>query len=301
MTKRKIANIGLVLLFLLGLIIMVYPWISQMVYRIDARGKVEEFTNLKQDLNQADIKERIRLARAYNKSVNFNLVTDPYAEELVEGRTAYAKMLEVKELIGHVEIPKLKIDLPIYAGTASDILEKGAGHLEGTSLPVGGKDTHSVITAHRGLPTAELFTNLDKLVEGDIFYIHNIQTVLAYQVDQIKTVEPSDFSEVLVIPDEDYVTLLTCTPYMINSHRLLVRGRRIDYTPPKPERNLSSNSPDMRYKDYLMILTPILLVLLIIWLGQRYGYQKAKREEESHKLSKTNNVEVKKEIKGKRD
>ena len=138
-------------------------------------------------------------------------------------------MLEVREMIGHIEIPKIGQDLPVYAGTSEEVLQKGVGHLEGTSLPVGGNSTHSVLTAHSGLPEATLFTELRKLEIGDKFYIHNIKEILAYQVDQIKVVEPTDFNDLLIDPGHDYVTLLTCTPLMINTHRLLVRGHRVEY------------------------------------------------------------------------
>ncbi|EGL35415.1 sortase family protein [Parvimonas sp. oral taxon 110 str. F0139] len=178
-------------------------------------------------------------------------------------------MLQVGELIGHVEIPKIDENLPIYAGTSEDILQKGAGHLEGSSLPVGGEGTHSVITAHRGLPTAALFTKLDKLQKGDVFFIHNIQTVLAYEVDQILVVEPSDFSPILVESGKDYVTLLTCTPYMVNSHRLLVRGHRIEYTPLDKAKNVSKRRSFFRKYFYWLLM--IFIIALIIFL---YNFKK---------------------------
>lgn len=278
--KQRLVTLGLVLLFLLGLAIMVYPFITQMVYRVEAKDKVDQFTKGKESLKGEDIDERIRLAKAYNMTLDPSKIVDPYAEDLVEGRKAYAKMLEMKELIGHIEVPKIKQDLPIYAGTSPDVLEKGAGHLEGTSLPIGGAGTHTVITAHRGLPTAELFTKLDELAIGDIFYIHNVQTVLAYKVDQIITVEPTDFSQVLVFEGKDYATLLTCTPYMVNSHRLLVRGHRIDYTAPIAEGLRQANGPDMRYRDYFFIILPILLTLLVLWLMERRDYKKTLKLEQ---------------------
>lgn len=264
MNKQKLVTLGLILLFIVGLGIMTYPMISQMYYRVEATDKVQEFNLQKSGIMDKDIEKRIELAAAYNKGLDPSQITDPYEKDLVLGRKAYAKMLEIKKLIGHIEIPLINIDIPIYAGTGKDILEKGAGHLEGTSLPIGGDSTHAVITAHRGLPNAELFTNLDKIKIGDTFFVHNIQTVLKYEVDQIEVVEPWDFSKVLVIKDKDYVTLLTCTPYMINSHRLLVRGHRVEYTPPIDDGKILTNEADMKYKDYLMILLPIITVLIII-------------------------------------
>lgn len=182
-------------------------------------------------------------------------------------------MLEVQEMIGYVTIPKIDVHLPIRAGTSDQVLERGAGHLEGTSLPVGGPSTHAVITAHRGLASAIMFRHLDQLAEGDVFYITNIETTLAYQVDQILTVEPSDFSPVLVTKDQDYCTLLTCTPYMINSHRLLVRGHRVEYTPPQDESVLRALRTTMRYRTYFYIAVAVAVLLLLIalrtWLSNR--------------------------------
>lgn len=173
-------------------------------------------------------------------------------------------MLEVNEMLGHVEIPRIGQDLPIYAGTTDEVLEKGLGHLEGTSLPIGGTSTHAVVTGHRGLPNAKLFRNLDQLVEGDVFYIHNIEGTLAYQVDKIQVVDPSDFDPVLVEEGKDYATLLTCTPYMINSHRLLVRGHRIPYQAAVDDgvANVKRLAPD--FLQLFLILLPIIALLLII-------------------------------------
>jgi len=221
-------------------------------------------------LSKEEIEERIKLAKAYNSTLDPSKLSDPYSkEEKNRGVAEYARMLQVGELIGHVEIPKIDENLPIYAGTSEDILQKGAGHLEGSSLPVGGEGTHSVITAHRGLPTAALFTKLDKLQKGDVFFIHNIQTVLAYEVDQILVVEPSDFSPILVESGKDYVTLLTCTPYMVNSHRLLVRGHRIEYTPLDKAKNVSKRRSFFRKYFYWLLM--IFIIALIIFL---YNFKK---------------------------
>ena len=178
-------------------------------------------------------------------------------------------MLEVNEMLGHVEIPTIGQDLPIYAGTTDEVLEKGLGHLEGTSLPIGGTSTHAVVTGHRGLPNAKLFRNLDQLVEGDVFYIHNIEDTLAYQVDKIQVVDPSDFNPVLVEEGKDYATLLTCTPYMINSHRLLVRGHRIPYQAAIDDgvANVKRLAPD--FLQLFLILLPIIALLLIIVIRER--------------------------------
>ncbi|HEL1619090.1 TPA: class C sortase [Streptococcus suis] len=227
---KKKNNLFFYLIFLIGFGILLYPHISNFYYRYEATHIVTDFDQAKSGLASAEIKQRLDLARAFNESLHNVLVEDPYSRSRHEaGRAEYARMLEIHERIGHVEIPKIEVDIPMYAGTSEEVLQKGIGHLEGTSLPVGGQNTHSVLTAHSGLPKARLFTDLHQLKLGDEFYIHNIGDILAYEVDQILVVEPSDFSQLLVVPNQDYVTLLTCTPYMVNTHRLLVRGHRIPY------------------------------------------------------------------------
>lgn len=191
---------------------------------------------------------------------------DPYSEEKKkQGRAEYARMLEVHEMIGHVEIPKINQDLPIYAGTAEEVLQKGVGHLEGTSLPIGGNSTHAVLTAHSGLPEATLFTHLNQLEIGDKFYIHNISETIAYQVDQIKVIDPTNFNDLLIDPGHDYVTLLTCTPIMINTHRLIVRGHRVPYVPAVDEELIRTTKANWIFR-ILFFIALLLIILLIIYL-----------------------------------
>ena len=252
------------LIFLVGLLIFSYPMISQKFYEIKADEEIIEFVKQTKEINEEEINKRMELARAYNETLDPSRLSDPYSKKEEEARAYYAHMLEVNEMIGHVEIPRINQDLPVYAGTSETVLQKGCGHLEGTSLPVGGKSTHTVITAHRGLPEAVLFRYLDQLVEGDIFYFHNIQGTLAYRVDQIMVVEPTNFEPVLVQEGKDYATLLTCTPYMINSHRLLVRGYRIPYQEAIDDgiANTPRFKPD--FFQLLLILIPILVFLIIV-------------------------------------
>lgn len=273
--KKKIWP--LVILFIAGFVIMMYPVVSNYYYRIEANNQILEFTENAKSLDQNEILRRIELAEAYNSVLDPSRLADPYTEKEKEGIAEYARMLEVKEKLGFVEIPKIDTNLPIYAGTSFDVLNKGVGHLEGTSLPIGGKSTHTVLTAHRGLPSARLFRDLDKLQKGDIFYIHNIQTVLAYEVDQILTVEPSNFDPVLVVDDKDYATLLTCTPYMINSHRLLVRGHRVPYVAPVKEDSRALISLGLEYRDMLAFTIPFSVVLFVLMLYSRSDYRKALR------------------------
>lgn len=274
--KRKKKQWPFLLVFILGLLVMSYPLVSRFYYRIESTQQVEYFDIEKKKLTEAEVRKRIELANAFNKSLNNVISTDPYVKKRMEaGRQEYARMLEINELIGHVEIPKIDTDIPIYAGTVEDVLQKGAGHLEGTSLPVGGSSTHTVITAHSGLPTAKLFTDLSKLRVGDKFFIHNLSRVLAYEVDQIRTVEPSNFSDLLIVPHKDYATLLTCTPIMINTHRLLVRGHRVPYNPHEFE---SLNKKNKKI-FWLKTIGFVLLLLLII----RWIYRKIRRKSKKGK------------------
>lgn len=266
MTKKIRKNLPFILIFLVGLLIFAYPLISQKYYEIEADNELVKFQKQSQDIDKTEIDKRMELAHAYNKTLDPSRLADPFTEEEKAGRAEYARMLEVNEMIGHVEIPRIGQDLPIYAGTTDEVLEKGCGHLEGTSLPIGGKSTQAVITGHRGLPNAKLFRNLDQLVEGDIFYIHNMEATLAYQVDKIQVVDPSDFNPVLVVEGMDYVTLLTCTPYMINSHRLLVRGHRIPYQEAIDDGVLNNPRLAPDFLQLFLILIPVMAMLIVILL-----------------------------------
>ena len=292
MARSKRKTWPFVVIFILGFLLMMYPMISNYYYRIEANNEIQEFQDGAKKLDDVEILRRIELARAYNQTLDPSKLGDPYTEKEKEGIAAYAKMLEVAEKIGFVEIPKIDVNLPIYAGTSMEVLDKGCGHLEGTSLPVGGPSTHAVLTAHRGLPKAKMFRDLDKLKEGDVFYVHNIQTVLAYKVDRIMTVEPSNFDPILVEEGKDYTTLLTCTPYMINSHRLLVRGHRIPYTPPVDESNRGLPFVNMDFKDALLFALPLLILLSLI-----YGYQRKQFKKQRARVDALYGLKKKKEEK----
>ncbi len=254
------------LVFFLGFLVALYPLVNRLYYRIDSNNQVSVFNEETDKLATEEIERRMGLARAYNDSLNNSVSEDPYAKDKQEkGRAEYARMLEVHEMIGHVEIPKINQDLPIYAGTAEEVLQKGVGHLEGTSLPIGGNSTHSVLTAHSGLPEATLFTHLGELEIGDKFYVHNISETLAYQVDQIKVIEPTNFSDLLIDPGHDYVTLLTCTPIMINSHRLIVRGHRVPYVPAVDEELIRTTKANWIFR-LLFFIALFLIIILIIYL-----------------------------------
>lgn len=253
------------LIFLLGFMVMMYPLISRLYYRIESNEQVTTFSEGAKKLDTKEIDRRINLAKAFNESLSGKIASDPYSrKKQEEGRKEYARMLEVEEMIGTVDIPKINQKLPIYAGTSEDILQKGVGHLEGTSLPIGGNSTHTVLTAHSGLPEATLFTHLNQLEIGDKFYIENIEGIIAYQVDQIKVIEPSNFDDLLISPGHDYATLLTCTPIMINTHRLIVRGHRVPYVPAVDEELIRESRNNWIFR--ILFFASLILILILIIL-----------------------------------
>ncbi|VHA84488.1 class C sortase [Streptococcus pyogenes] len=281
--KQK-GNAWFFLIFLAGFLIASYSLVSQYYYRIEANHQVQEFDQSVSQLDKKDIERRLTLARAFNATLKPMNFSDPFSKkEKEEGVKAYAQMLQVKEKIGYVEIPRIQQSIPIYAGTSDEVLQKGAGHLEGTSLPVGGESTHTVISAHRGLPTAKLFRQLNKLKSGDIFYIHVLDQVLAYQVQKSQVVEPSNFDPILIQKGKDLTTLLTCTPYMINSHRLLVQGKRIPYQAPIRERAIQVQEAK-RYYSYLLIAAALVIALLLWIIRKQWRSLKAltSTEKETH-------------------
>lgn len=254
-----------VLLFILGGLILLFPIVSQVSYYIASHQTINRFEKRAAKLDNRVLDKRIALAKAYNETLSRSpLIIDPFTQRQKAGIREYARMLEVNEQIGHVALPHIGVDIPVYAGTSEAVLARGSGHLEGTSLPVGGQSTHAVLTAHRGLPTARLFTDLNKVKKGDTFYVTNIKETLAYKVDSIKVVKPTELEAVKIVEGKDYVTLLTCTPYMINSHRLLVRGERVPY-PAKKAKSLEAAAK--RQHVYQLILIGILILLLVVLLG----------------------------------
>lgn len=260
-------NWKIILIFILGLLIATYPIISNYYYTIDNNNQIEEFNEAVAEMPSKEVLERIELAKAYNDTLDPSRLADPYTEREKKGVENYARMLEVREKIGYIDVPKINQQIPVYAGTSEDVLQHACGHLEGTSLPIGGKDTHAVITAHRGLPQVKLFRDLDKMEVGDLFFFTNVKETLAYKVDQILVVEPWNFEPVLVVEGKDLMTLLTCTPYMINSHRLLVRGHRVPYVPEVKE---EIERAKFNYKSLIVPGLILALVMLIIYLYIRH-------------------------------
>ena len=231
--KRKLAIFGIILIFIAGVGVMSYPLVSSVINNIDSRNHVEEYTKTTKQMSSEETLEMFEQAEEYNHSLTNNvIITDPFDKEAYEKIGAnYEKTLNVdgNGLVGYIDIPKINVYLPIYHGTTEDILAKGAGHLQNTSLPIGGESTHSVISAHTAYPGETFFDYLTDMEEGDEFYVHVLDRVLKYEVDSIKVVLPEETDDLRIVKGEDYVTLLTCTPYSVNTHRLLVRGKRVEY------------------------------------------------------------------------
>ena len=234
--KKKLPKIFIGLIFIIGLGIMLYPIISNLYIEHHQGNIIDEYNKTVESMPDDTLEKEREKAEGYNKMLTGNMIiTDPFdpeAQKKLEENSDYYNILNIgnDNIIGYIKIPKINVSLPIYHGTSEDVLKRGVGHLQNTSFPIGGEGTHAVLSGHTGLSSAKLFTDLDKLEEGELFFIEVLGEKLAYKIDQIKIVEPSETSDLVIKSGEDYVTLVTCTPYGINSHRLLVRGTRIPYT-----------------------------------------------------------------------
>ena len=280
MRSRKVM-IYLTLGFLVGVCVLLYPSFSNYWNSKTQSRAIVNYEAVLEYLDPADYTAIFQTAYDYNDALyqtNFPL-TD-YRQ--VPGYNE-ALAIEGTQIIGYVKIDKIGVELPIYHGTSDQVLNKGAGHLEGTSLPVGGTSTHSVLSAHRGLPSAKLFTDLDRLEMGDTFQIIILDQVLTYQVNQIKVINPSEYQDLMIVDGMDYCTLLTCTPYGINTHRLLVRGIRIETIVEKPVIYVSNDA--FRIEPYLVmpaVAAPMLFVFLIHLMVKYREPPKKKEGEGKH-------------------
>lgn len=278
--KQKIINIVLILFFLAGLSITLYPVVSDWYISHHQGQVVDNYDKKAAEMSQKEINDALEKAREYNRELLGNVVlTDPFDPDAVKKQNEdYDNLLNIAGdgVMGSVEIPSIDVYLPIYHGTDSESLEKGAGHLENSSLPVGGKGTHSIISAHTGLPSAKMFDNLTEVKEGDVFYIHVLNQTLAYEVNQIKVVLPENTSDLLIDRNEDYVTMVTCTPYGINSHRLLVRGTRIPYREAK-KKERTQTKKDSKWKAYVLAAIIAVILLLIAFIYRKYQEKKRRR------------------------
>ncbi|KXO04346.1 sortase [Bacillus thuringiensis] len=259
-------------IFVLGLGIFLYPTISNWLATRTHYSQISSYDAKVKALQKEELERREQEAKEYNKNVQNSNQTfaDPFAEKEKQTGKSYADALNIGDVMGYVEIPKIKVKLPIYQGTSEEVLSRGVGHLDKSSLPVGGKGTHTVLTGHRGLPSALLFTDLDKMKEFDIFYIHSLDKVLAYQIDQIKVVLPSETEDLLIVNDQEYATLLTCTPYGVNTHRLLVRGHRVPYEATENEKPSENRSEFPIVEKWgIIVVIGILIMSVFLFLMRR--------------------------------
>ena len=267
--KKKNNNwttVFLVLLLLAGVSLLLYPSLSDYWNSMHQTRAIASYAETVSQLDTAQYDEMWKAAQNYNRS----LAQRETAFALTgEQKAAYESLLDVSGLgvMGYIEIPEIDCSLPIYHGTEESVLQVAVGHLEWSNLPVGGEGTHCVLSGHRGLPSAKLFTNLDKLAVGDTFLLRVLDEVLTYEVDQILIVEPEQVDALGIVPGEDYCTLVTCTPYGINTHRLLVRGHRVENTPEAARMHVTADATQF---DPLLVAPvlaiPVLLLLLMILL-----------------------------------
>ena len=272
--KKRLSTILLLLIFLIGLSVLLYPMISDYWNSKVQSRAIVDYESALQNLTTEDYSMYFAQADAYNaalREISYPLMYFDTLDER-EDLIKYEDIININGngIIGYIDIDVIGVELPIYHGTSPDVLNNAAGHLEGTSLPVGGASTHAALSAHRGLPTAKLFTDLNKLEVGDSFRITVLDRVLTYEVDQILIVEPNDVEHLYVAEGEDLCTLVTCTPYGINSHRLLVRGHRVETVKEKPAIYVQADA----YLIDSLIVTPIvaipMLLVLLVYLLVRY-------------------------------
>lgn len=262
--KDRLSTFMLILVLVMGLSLLLYPTVSDYWNSMHQSKAIASYSDQVSNLNQEKYEQMLKDALEYNQWLmereNPYLVTD-------EQRIRYNSLLNFNGtgIMGYIEIPAINVTIPIYHGTEETVLQVAIGHLDWTSLPIGGESTHCVISGHRGLPSAKLFTDLDQLVEGDLFLLQILDETLTYQVDQILIVEPDDTDALLIEKGKDYCTLVTCTPYGVNSHRMLVRGHRIEN---QKEAVVVRVTADAIQVDPLIVATviviPMLLLLVII-------------------------------------
>lgn len=280
--KRRLPLVGIFLLLLAGIGVFMYPIVSNWYGEYTASTEIHSYDSVIQNIGNEAITGMFKAAQAYNAALAKN-------DDKKVSATDYYSLLAVSDSIGYIEIPKINVYLPIFHGLSDDVLQRGVGHMEGTSLPVGGMSTHSVLAGHTGLPSANLFTDLDQLVVGDMFYIHTLDKVLAYRVENVVTVLPYETEYTDIVQGKDYVTLVTCTPYGINSHRLLVRGTRVAYltqdmehTQPWPVVHREEQKIPFRtivwYAALITVGAVVIVIFVILFMPALRPKKKAKKK-----------------------
>ena len=267
MNKKGFILLSVAVFYFFGMSLMLYPTVSNLINRDRNNRIISSYRDSLQETEQDELSSMLAEADEYNRAHVRNYIRDAFSDD--EGdlpEEAYDGLLNGQNdgVMGYLDIPSIKETLAIYHGTDEDVLEKGIGHIEGTSLPVGGMGTHSVLAGHRGLPSAKLFTDLDQLEVGDIFFVHVLDRTMAYRVDQILIVEPDETEALRIEDDKDLVTLLTCTPYGVNTKRLLVRGQRTSYDESIAAASQDPTAGDTSYLRIQAISLTVLSALLAV-------------------------------------
>lgn len=275
--KQKIVS---VLIMALGLLLLAYPFLSNYMFEKSASSAIQIYKRKTDSMNQKEKKQIFLDAQKYNRDLSKSLVqlTDPFKLKQRHGeKLSYTKILNLdgSGVMGYVRVPCISIELPIYHGTSAEVLEHGIGHLAASSFPIGGKDTHSVLTGHTGLSSARLFTDLIQIKKGDLFFIQVIDRELVYRVDQITVVRPDDTRKLQIIKGEDHVTLVTCTPYGVNDHRLLVRGVRTKYH--KKSNHIKQEHRDSQWMAIYKRAVLIGLMIIVLMIFMIKGAQKIRK------------------------
>ena len=284
--KEKLVIFLFILMILVGLGIILYPIISNQINEKRYQNVINTYQYAVTKKTNGENEKLFAEAREYNSTLSYGQIVDVFQNPNQTSSTEYLSILNVNNngMMGYISIPKIDVKIPIYHGTSSEILQKGVGHLEGSSLPIGGESTHAILSAHRGLPSSRLFTDLDQLKEGDIFYIYILDGVLAYKVNQVLITEPSETEALEIVDGKDYVTLVTCTPYAINTHRLLVRGERIEYNrdvEKQTQIDMSLSTADVIL--YVGLTIAVVLIIVAVIMLIRYKKKKGKNRQISSK------------------
>lgn len=281
---KKVRHLFASIIIIGGIILVCYPSFSSFINQQFANREITEYNDEMEKTSEKELQDTMQMAYAYNATLPGGYPADPFTGSNIANLkgTKFADFWMVQDgaMLGYVEIPSIDVYLPIYYGTSEKVLDEGAGVVGNTSLPVGGSGTHSVISAHTGMASKKLFTDLNLVKEGEIFFIHVLNQNFAYQVDQIKVVLPEETEDLYIQEGKDYVTLLTCTPFGINDHRLLVRGERIDYD--FSQKNTNTITPEAAVNNYLwMIVLGIVVVSGIFIMIRRSVKRRANKKKQS--------------------
>lgn len=290
MKKISKSTLVLIIIFIIGLSLMLYPVVSDYWNSFHQSRAIASYVETVNNMDQEEYDALLAQAQSYNQSLVGHETRFVFSDE---EEAEYLSLLgSTGGAVGYIEIPTIKASLPIYLGTSEAVLQVGVGTMEGTSLPIGGASTHAVLTGHRGLPSATLFTHLDKLVEGDLFHVHILNETCTYEVDQILIVEPEDMEALSIEEGKDYCTLVTCTPYGINTHRMLIRGHRVET--PADLLYVQVSAEALQIEPIIiapLVAVPILLLLLgwLLWGGTKKSSRRDGKKPKETKAKKGGN------------